>query len=105
MVRGGLSSVSYRNEPSQKVVALARGAGLGGIEWSADTHAPHGDFRRAEGLLMETLRAGLTVTSYGSFYRLGENDDPVSGFSPVLDTARRLQASTIRVWPDRKSVV
>jgi 3-dehydroshikimate dehydratase len=76
MLRGGLSSVSFRNEASDKVVALARGAGLGGIEWSADTHAPHGDLRRAEGLLMETLRAGLTVTSYGSFYRLGENDVP-----------------------------
>lgn len=98
MVRGGLSSVSYRNARPKTIIELARAAGLGGIEWSADTHAPHGDLKRADELLMATLRAGLTVTSYGSFYRLCGGADPESGFSAVLDSARRLQAATIRIW-------
>jgi sugar phosphate isomerase/epimerase len=98
MIRGGISSVSYRNSPPKTVIEMARGAGLGGIEWSADTHAPHGDFKRAEELMIATLRAGLTVTSYGSFFRLGVGDDSESSFALVLETARRLQAPAIRIW-------
>jgi hypothetical protein len=66
--------VSYRNAAPRTVIELAKGAGLRGIEWSADTHAPHGDVKRAEELMMATLRAGLTMPSYGSFYRLGRTD-------------------------------
>jgi len=98
MVRGGLSSVSYRNAAPKTVIELTRQAALGGIEWTADTHAPHGDLKRAETLMMATLRAGLTVTSYGSFYRLGRDDAARTGFASVLETARRLQAPAIRVW-------
>lgn len=95
MVRGGLSSVSYRNSAPEAVIAAAVGAGLGGIEWTADTHVPHGNLQRAEGMMIATLRAGLTISAYGSFYRLDR--DPAT-FPTVLETARRLQAPVIRVW-------
>ncbi len=99
MLRGGISSVSYRNARAHDIIAAARGAGLGGIEWSADTHAPHGDLAKAEELMMATLRAGLTVSAYGSFYRVGRGPRSALDFpSAVLACARRLQAPIIRVW-------
>lgn len=98
MVRGGLSSVSYRNASSDAVIASAKAAGLGGIEWTADTHVPHGDLRRAEKTMMATLRAGLTISAYGSFYRLGIPGQDPTAFKPILDTALRLQAPVIRIW-------
>ncbi len=98
MIRVGISSVCYRNAKAENIIALAREAGLGGIEWSADTHAPHGDATKAETLMMATLRAGLTVSAYGSFYRLGMNGDDGLSFDAVLQSARRLQAPVIRIW-------
>lgn len=99
MLRGGISSVSYRNVRAQDIIAAVRTAGLGGIEWSADTHAPHGDLARAEELMMATLRSGLTVSAYGSFYRMGPGAHPNLDFeTAVLACARRLQAPIIRVW-------
>jgi len=103
VIRGGISSVSYRNAPARAVIEAALRADLAGIEWSADTHAPHGDLRQAETLMMDTLRARLTVSAYGSFYRLAENNpaEVQSGFNPVLESARRLQAPCMRVWQVR----
>lgn len=98
MVRGGLSSVSYRNAEAKTIIERSKSAALGGIEWTADTHAPHGDLKTAETLMMATLRAGLTVTSYGSFYRVGRGDEDRAVFSSVLETALRLQAPAVRVW-------
>jgi hypothetical protein len=90
--------VSYRNAVPAAVIAAAKSAGLGGIEWSADTHAPHGDIARAEQVMIATLRAGLTVSAYGSFFRLGLPDSGPAAFAVVLETTRRLQAPAVRVW-------
>ncbi len=99
MLRGGISSVSYRNALPRDIIAAARGSGLGGIEWSADTHAPHGDLAKAEELMMATLRAGLTVSAYGSFYRMGRGTRSTLDFATaVLACARKLQAPIIRIW-------
>jgi len=100
MVRGGISSVSYRNTAAEAVIAAALQAGLAGIEWSADTHAPPGDLERAETLMMATLRARLTVSAYGSFYRLDGDlaTEALLKFKAILESARRLQAPSIRIW-------
>jgi len=109
MIRVGISSVCYRNTPAETIIASTCAAGLAGIEWSADTHAPHGDIQRAETLMMATLRAGLTVSAYGSFYRLGMNVDQAASFDAVLQSARRLQAPVIRIWattdPARRNAI
>ena len=94
MVRQGISSVSFRNAKAEEIIAAAREAGLEGMEWSADTHAPTGDFKAAEKLMMATLRGGLTISAFGSFFRLIDGAD----HGPVLETARRLQASSVRIW-------
>ena len=51
-----------------------------------------------------TRDAGLAVSSYGSYYRAGEppaGDNP--DFAAVLESARALEAPTIRVWSGRQA--
>jgi hypothetical protein len=85
MLRAGISSVSYRNRKATDVIAAAKNARFAGVEWSSDTHVPPGDLRTAESIMMATLRAGLTVSAYGSYYRIGGG---TAGFAPLLASAR-----------------
>ena len=93
-IRTGLTSVTFRALSISKIVQLAAAAGLDGIEWGGDIHVPAGDIQSAVFALQETEKAGLEVLSYGSYYHgLPEED-----FSPVLESAKALQAPIIRVW-------
>ena len=93
-IRTGLTSVTFRALSISKIVQLAAAAGLNGIEWGGDIHVPAGDIQSAVFALQETEKAGLEVLSYGSYYHgLPEED-----FSPVLESAKALQAPMIRVW-------
>ena len=93
-IRTGLTSVTFRALSISKIVQLAAAAGLDGIEWGGDIHVPAGDIQSAVFALQETEKAGLEVLSYGSYYHgLPEED-----FSPVLESAKALQAPMIRVW-------
>jgi sugar phosphate isomerase/epimerase len=89
-----LTSVSFRSLAAETIIGLAKTAGLDGIEWGGDIHVPPGDTSRAADIRAETLRAGLTVLSYGSYYKL------LAGgvFRPVLETAIALGAPLIRIW-------
>jgi sugar phosphate isomerase/epimerase len=95
-LRPGLVSVSFRRLGVPAVVDLARRAGLRGIEWGGDVHAPHGDLGAARDAGARTLDAGLAVSAYGSYYRLGQAGGP--RFEDVLASARALGAPLIRVW-------
>ena len=50
-----------------------------------------------------TTDAGLKVSSYGSYYRVGE--EKKGSFAAVLDTARELHAPIIRVWAGKHGSV
>ncbi|MEV4642372.1 TIM barrel protein [Actinoplanes sp. NPDC049548] len=93
-IRPGLVSVTFRQLEPRRVVALAQRAGLAGVEWGGDVHVPHGDLAAAEEVAALTARAGLAVSAYGSYYRLGESPDAPQ----VVATAARLGAPVIRVW-------
>jgi 3-dehydroshikimate dehydratase len=97
MVKTGLTSVTFRKLPAEEIVRLAQQAGLHGIEWGGDVHVPHGDVRRARQVQQLTMDAGLEVSSYGSYYRVG-CEDPALPFDPLLETALALGAPVIRVW-------
>lgn len=104
IIKAGLSSSIFTSLSADETIARAAALGLQGIEWSADTHLPHGDLEKAERLMMGTLRGGLTISSYGSQYRIGLPDceeEPRQSFKAVLDTARWLQAPLIRIWAHR----
>ncbi|HEY8966213.1 MAG TPA: sugar phosphate isomerase/epimerase, partial [Candidatus Methylacidiphilales bacterium] len=94
MLTPGLVSVTFRALSPEEIIALAGRAGLKGIEWGGDVHVPPAAPERAAEVGRRTRDAGLAVSSYGSYYRVGE-DAP---FEPVLEAARCLGAPTIRVW-------
>lgn len=101
MFKPGLVSITFRQLSAEKIIHLAEEAGIEGIEWGGDLHVPHGDIKTAEQIGQKTRDAGLTVASYGSYYRLNHTTD--FSFNSVLDTALALQTDIIRIWAGKKS--
>ena len=96
----GLVSVSFRKLSPREVVELARVCGLKAMEWGGDVHVPRGDFPRAREVRAMTADAGLNVTAYGSYLRLGEAD--AATFPMVIETVNELGAPAIRVWAGKR---
>ncbi len=95
MIHTGLCSITFRNLSVDRVIALARSAGLEGIEWGGDVHVPPGDPELASVVGEKTRGAGLLVSSYGSYYRC---DREAGDFYPVANTAAALGTKVVRVW-------
>ncbi len=98
MLRTGICSVTFRRLDPRQVVEAAKRAGLEGIEWGGDLHAPHGQTELALEVRRLTEEAGLRVASYGSYYRVGSQADNNPDFADVLASAKALGAPIIRVW-------
>ncbi|GAK59869.1 hypothetical protein, fragment [Candidatus Vecturithrix granuli] len=96
MLHSGLVSITFRQLSPQEIIKLIVQAGLEGIEWGGDIHAPHGNFIRAREVRRMTTEAGLHIAAYGSYYRAGHEDS--GPFAAVLETALELEAPLIRVW-------
>ncbi|WP_237700647.1 sugar phosphate isomerase/epimerase [Janibacter sp. HTCC2649] len=79
-----------------EVIDVTRDAGLRRIEWGADVHAPPTDLGRVAEVRELTLAAGLTVASYGSYWRAGVS--PLAELTSVVTAASTLCAPRIRVW-------
>ncbi len=94
----GLVSVTYRKLTPPAIIDLAARAGLNCIEWGSDVHVPQTDLENARRVGEMTREAGMTVSSYGSYYRLGAGQD----ITPYLDAAVALRAPVIRVWAGTK---
>lgn len=97
-MKTGLTSVTFRQKSPEEIIALAKEAGLSGIEWGGDIHVSAGDTKTASEIGRKTREAGLAVLSYGSYYRGDEGED----FAPVLASAKALGAPVIRIWAGRK---
>jgi Xylose isomerase-like TIM barrel. len=101
MIESGLVSVTFRKLSPGEIIELVTRAGLNAIEWGGDIHVPHGDLKKAKEVAGMTLESGLKISSYGSYYHVGcEND--LSLFERILETASILKAPTIRVWAGNK---
>ncbi|MBN1676584.1 MAG: sugar phosphate isomerase/epimerase [Kiritimatiellae bacterium] len=98
MLHSGLVSVSFRDRSPEELVKVASEAGLEGVEWGGDVHVPHGDLAKAREVRRLTERAGLSVPSYGSYYRAGVSEGEGLPFKQVLETAAALGAPLVRVW-------
>jgi len=96
MLHTGLVSITFRQLSPAEIVDLVAEAGLEGIEWGGDIHVPHGDLERAREVRAMTVASGLAVAAYGSYYRVGREEDVP--FADVLETAGELGAHTLRVW-------
>jgi len=98
MTAAGICSVSFRPLSVEEMIELSSSAGLDCIEWGGDIHVPAGNIERAKQVAALTKDAGLSIHSYGSYYRCGEDED----FSAVSKTAHALGAENIRVWAGKK---
>lgn len=94
MLSTGIVSVTFRKLSPEAIVSLAAQAGLDAIEWGGDVHVPPGNLALAGQVRAMTENAGLKVSSYGSYFRVGD----AATFQIVLDTAEALGAPNIRIW-------
>ena len=99
MIRSGLVSATFKSLSVQKVLEIARKAGLQAIEWSENHHIPAGDEAFAAEVRRLTLDSGLEIAGYGSYFRLGQGMD----IAVSLGTARTLGAQQMRIWAGSKA--
>lgn len=93
----GICSVTFRQLSPPELVAATAAAGLRRIEWGSDIHAPAEDPRALDEVRACTVDAGLTVSSYGSYWRAGDPGSSPS-IEELVSAATRLGAPRIRVW-------
>ena len=86
MIIPGLVSVSFRQKTPLDICRLCQQANLAAIEWGGDVHVPP-DAGNADEIRRMTADHGLTVSSYGSYYRVTQ---PLSA-SGAASRARRTQ--------------
>lgn len=98
MLKSGLTSVTFRHLKPVQIAEYMNSAGIETIEWGSDIHAPCGDTENAEYIKKISDEHGIEISSYGSYYRLGENDNPQKEFEKYLSVARILCAPVIRIW-------
>ena len=96
MIHAGTCSLTLPKLSIDKVVEESARARLKYIEWWGKDHVPHGDIDAAVKAGEVTREAGLNVSSYGSYYRLGDGED----FEDVFETALAMEAPAVRVWAD-----
>ena len=98
MLKPGVVSATFKNRPYQEVVSLALSSGLSAIEWSETHHVPLDNITLVKEIGNYTRSSGLSISSYGSYYRLGERQD----FHLHLKNAETLGADRIRIWAGTK---
>ena len=99
--REGLVSVSFRAHAPREILCAMRDAGLSLIEWGSDVHAPCRDAARLDELALLMREFGVTCSSYGTYFRLGQT--PFDELEHYILAAKRLGTDTLRVWCGTKS--
>ena len=102
-MKTALISISFRKLSVAEIARLCADNGLQGVEWGGDVHCPHGDVKAAAEAAKVTAGSGLAVSSYGSYYKVGDSEESGLPFEKVLDSAVALGAPRIRVWAGSKS--
>ena len=103
MITPGIVSATFREKTAEEVIALCKAAGLEAVEWSENAHINPGDIERAEKLHKQTINAGLQIAAYGSYFRLGQNEDAEEAFRISAITAEAIHAPVIRIWAGTKA--
>ena len=95
--RAGLVSVTFRQYDFKEIIKYINSTDLSCVEWGSDVHVPYDNPDNADLVNRETAVSGLITASYGSYYRLGQSNEPEL-FDMILQTAEKLTAPMIRVW-------
>lgn len=98
MLIPGIVSATFKNLSIDDVIAIACRNKLSAIEWSENHHIEIGNTAQASGVKAKCLDAGISIASYGSYYRLGKAMD----FQPSLENAIALGTDRIRIWAGDK---
>ena len=94
MIIPGLVSVSFRQKTPLEICRLCNLADLTAIEWGGDVHVPPHGGNAAE-IRKMSADFGLTISSYGSYYRVTQ---PLDELRACLDTAKELGTDVVRIW-------
>ncbi len=100
MIAPGLCSITFRSLAADHVIRVARRAGVEGIEWGADVHAPPGGGPAIVALAARSRDAGLEVVSYGSYLGMAPPGDDDAAVDAVLATASALGSPMVRIWTE-----
>lgn len=94
-MRIGFTSTSFRQIRSiEKIVRIASRSGAECIEWGGDIHIK--DVQTAKRAKMLCDDAGIIITSYGSYYRVGSKKS--DEWKNICEIASALGAESVRVW-------
>ncbi|MDF7823610.1 TIM barrel protein [Pontiellaceae bacterium B12227] len=102
MLKTGICSITMQQLEPAALVKLVKQSGLEAIEWAGNVHVPPGDLQLAADVRTMTEEAGLEVSSYGSYWKVVDQDGKPDSFSPVLESALALGTDTIRIWAGHK---
>ncbi|OHD18577.1 MAG: hypothetical protein A2087_08730 [Spirochaetes bacterium GWD1_61_31] len=79
-----------------QVLEAASRAGVRAVEWSCDGFIERGDTALAGQIMVKTLKAGLSVASFATLFRVGLHAE--NEFGRLLETAQMMHAPLIRLW-------
>ena len=97
----GLVSISFRKHTPREILEAMREAGLTHIEWGSDVHAPCGDLQKVKEIAELQKEYGVTCSSYGTYFRLGET--PIEQLRDYISAAKLLGTDILRLWCGNKS--
>lgn len=98
----GLVSISFRELSGKELVDVCVANGIDAIEWGADVHAPATNLEKVRELKEYCVEKGILCPSYGSYYHIGvATHEGNIEFSKLLEAAKILGATTIRIWPSK----
>ena len=97
----GLVSISFRSHSPEEIAAAAAEAGLSFVEWGSDVHAPCTDTKRLADLVRLQETYGLSCSSYGTYFWLGET--PLAELPAYFEAAKALGTNVVRLWCGNKS--
>ena len=101
MFKTGLVSISFRGHTAEEIIAAMQRAGLSAVEWGSDVHARPDDEARLAEIKKLCDKAGIYISSYGSYFKLGVDD--LSDIYKYIRAARILGTDIIRIWCGSKN--
>lgn len=101
MFKPGVVSVSFRALSVEDVIKITKDAGLKAIEWGSDVHALATEKEKLRLIAQLQKEAGLYCSSYGTYFRLGEN--PTEELISYIEAAKILGTDILRLWCGNKN--
>ena len=98
MFNTGIVSVTFRQKTIDEILSLCRATGLDSIEVGSDVHAPKENLALCAEIAEKARESGVSIVSYGTYYKLGQYPDAKAEFSAYIAAAKALGTSNLRIW-------